>query len=86
MDMNINISYRSSQLLKAFFDQKKDFFTLKDAVKIFQVRKILLRGSTGDKAKHKGYEPKELITEIPEFNDAWREMGKHWRKFQKFIE
>ncbi len=61
-----------------------------------------------DKAKHKGYDPNELIkvikqkemtfakhwkkhlanqmTEIPDFNDVWRELGKHWRKFQKFIE
>ena len=61
-----------------------------------------------EKAKHKGYDPKELkkvieqkektfakqwqenltnqMTEIPDFNDVWRELGKHWRKFQKFIE
>lgn len=61
-----------------------------------------------DKAKHKGYDPKELtkvvkhkekifakqwqkhltnqMTEIPYFDDVWRELGKHWRKFQKFIE
>jgi len=26
------------------------------------------------------------MTEIPDFNDVWRELGKHWRKFQKFIE
>jgi uncharacterized protein len=61
-----------------------------------------------DKAKHKGYDPNELIkviekkektfakhwkdhlanqmTETPDFNDVWRELGKHWRKFQKFIE
>ncbi|MBP6978152.1 MAG: nucleotidyl transferase AbiEii/AbiGii toxin family protein [Bacteroidales bacterium] len=60
-----------------------------------------------DKAKHKGYEPKDLITvlekkkqiftrhwnehlsdqltEIPDFEEVWRELGKHWRKFQKFI-
>ncbi len=25
------------------------------------------------------------ITEIPDFNEVWRELGKHWRKFQKFI-
>ena len=61
-----------------------------------------------DKAKHKGYNPHELIkvieqkekiyakhwkehlanqiTEIPDFNDVWRELRKHWRKFHKFIE
>lgn len=61
-----------------------------------------------DKAKHKGYDPKQLIkvieqkektfaknwkdhlanqmTEIPDFSDVWRELGKHWRNFQKFIE
>ena len=60
-----------------------------------------------DKAKHKGYDPNNLIkvielkektfakhwnehlanqmTGIPEFVDVWRELGKHWRKFQKFI-
>lgn len=26
------------------------------------------------------------MTEIPDFDDVWRELGKHWRKFQKFIE
>lgn len=26
------------------------------------------------------------MTKIPDFNDVWRELGKHWRKFQKFIE
>ncbi len=26
------------------------------------------------------------MTEIPDFNDVWRELGKHWRKFQKYIE
>ncbi len=61
-----------------------------------------------DKAKHKGFDPNQLIkvieqkekifakhwkdhlstqmTEVPNFNDVWRELGKHWRKFQKFIE
>ncbi len=26
------------------------------------------------------------MTEIPAFEDVWRELGKHWRKFQNFIE
>ena len=26
------------------------------------------------------------MKEIPDFNDVWRELGKHWRKFRKFIE
>lgn len=45
--MNKNISYRSSQLLNALIDQKKDFFTLKDAMNILSgrnystVRKLL---------------------------------------------
>lgn len=26
------------------------------------------------------------VTAIPNFNDVWRELGKHWRKYQKFIE
>jgi uncharacterized protein len=60
------------------------------------------------KAKHKGYDPNNLIKvielkektfakhwnehlanqmkETPNFKDVWRELGKHWRKFQKFIE
>jgi len=25
------------------------------------------------------------MTDIPDFNDVWRELGKHWRKYQKFI-
>lgn len=45
--MNKNISYRSSQLLKALIVQKKDFFTLTDAVTILAdkdystIRKLL---------------------------------------------
>lgn len=45
--MNKNISYRSSQLLNALINQKKDFFTLKDAMNILSgkdyttVRKLL---------------------------------------------
>lgn len=47
LDMKKNISYRSSQLLNALIDQKKEFFTLRDAVKILSgrdnttVRKLL---------------------------------------------
>ena len=26
------------------------------------------------------------VTQIPGFNQVWRELGKHWRKYQKFIE
>ncbi len=26
------------------------------------------------------------MTEAPEFKKVWRELGKHWRKFQRFIE
>ena len=37
-------------------------------------------------AKHwKDYLANQM-TETPDFNDVWRELGKHWRKFQKFIE
>jgi predicted nucleotidyltransferase component of viral defense system len=25
------------------------------------------------------------MTEIPDFNNVWRELGKHWRKYQNFI-
>ncbi len=32
--MSNSISYRSSQLMNALIDQKRDYFTLKDAVKI----------------------------------------------------
>lgn len=45
--MNKNISYRSSQLLNALIDQKKEFFTLTDTLNILQgkdyatVRKLL---------------------------------------------
>jgi predicted transcriptional regulator of viral defense system len=45
--MNKNISFRSSQLLEALINQKKDFFTLKDAMNILSgkeystVRKLL---------------------------------------------
>ena len=45
--MKKNISYRSSELLNVLIEQKKDFFTLKDAVKILSnkenttVRKLL---------------------------------------------
>ncbi|MFC2138276.1 transcriptional regulator [Bacteroidota bacterium] len=45
--MNKNISYRSSQLLNSLIDQKKEFFTLADALNVLQdknnstVRKLL---------------------------------------------
>ncbi|MCK9399171.1 MAG: nucleotidyl transferase AbiEii/AbiGii toxin family protein [Bacteroidales bacterium] len=26
------------------------------------------------------------MKDIPDFNDVWRELGKHWRRFQKFME
>jgi uncharacterized protein len=37
-------------------------------------------------AKHWKDHLSNQMTEIPDFNDVWRELGKHWRKFQKFIE
>ena len=37
-------------------------------------------------AKHWKNHLANQMTEIPDFNDVWRELGKHWRKFQKFIE
>ncbi len=37
-------------------------------------------------AKHWQEHLANQLTEIPDFNDVWRELGKHWRKFQKFIE
>lgn len=37
-------------------------------------------------AKHWKEHLTNQMTEIPDFNDVWRELGKHWRKFQKFIQ
>ena len=37
-------------------------------------------------AKHWHDHLANQMTEIPDFNDVWRELGKHWRRFQKFIE
>jgi len=37
-------------------------------------------------AKHWKDHLANQMTEIPDFNDVWRALGKHWRKFQKFIE
>lgn len=37
-------------------------------------------------AKHWKDHLANQMTELPDFNDVWRELGKHWRKFQKFIE
>lgn len=37
-------------------------------------------------AKHWKDHLANQMTEIPDFNDVWRELGKHWRKFQKLIE
>ncbi len=36
-------------------------------------------------AKHWNEHLANQMTAIPDFNDVWRELGKHWRKFQKFI-
>jgi len=37
-------------------------------------------------AKHWDNHLANQMTEIPNFSDVWRELGKHWKKFQKFIE
>ena len=37
-------------------------------------------------AKHWKEHLANQMTGIPDFNDVWRELGKHWRRFQKFIE
>ena len=37
-------------------------------------------------AKHWKDHLANQMTEIPDFNNVWRELGKHCRKFQKFIE
>jgi predicted nucleotidyltransferase component of viral defense system len=37
-------------------------------------------------AKHWKDHLTNQMTEIPDFNDVWRELGKHWRRFQNFIE
>jgi len=37
-------------------------------------------------AKHWKDHLANQMTEIPDFNDVWRELGKHWRKLQKFTE
>ncbi len=37
-------------------------------------------------AKHWKDHLANQMTDIPDFNHVWRELGKHWRKFQKFIE
>jgi len=37
-------------------------------------------------AKHWKDQLTNQMTEIPDFNIMWRELGKHWRKFQKFID
>ena len=37
-------------------------------------------------AKHWEVHLFNQMTELPDFNDVWRELGKHWRKYQKFIE
>lgn len=37
-------------------------------------------------AKHWNEHLTNQMSNTPDFNDVWREFGKHWRKFQKFIE
>lgn len=37
-------------------------------------------------AKHWKDHLSNQMTEIPDINDVWRKLGKHWRKFQRFIE
>jgi predicted nucleotidyltransferase component of viral defense system len=36
-------------------------------------------------AKHWNEHLANQMNEMPDFNNVWRELGKHWRKFQKFI-
>ncbi|MDH5603829.1 MAG: nucleotidyl transferase AbiEii/AbiGii toxin family protein [Cyclobacteriaceae bacterium] len=37
-------------------------------------------------AKHWQKHLANQMIEIPDFTKVWRELGKHWRKFQKFVE
>lgn len=37
-------------------------------------------------ARHWNEHLKNQMTEIPDFKSVWRELGKHWRRFQNFIE
>ena len=37
-------------------------------------------------AKHWQDHLSDQMTFVPDFNETWRELGKHWRRFQKFIE
>jgi len=36
-------------------------------------------------AKHWNDHLADQMTVIPDFTDVWRELGKHWRRYQKFI-
>ncbi len=54
------------------YDPKKLIKVIKQKEKIF--------------AKHWKDHLANQLTETPDFNDVWRELGKHWRKCEKFIE
>ena len=50
-----------------------------ELIKMVQVKeKIFARHWNGHLANQ--------IKSIPDFSEVWRELGKHWRKYQKFIE
>ncbi|MFO7933092.1 MAG: hypothetical protein R6U78_03325 [Bacteroidales bacterium] len=36
--------------------------------------------------KHWNEHLKDQMRDLPDFDSVWRDLGKHWRKFQKFVE
>lgn len=53
-----------------------------------KMRSIMQRTTPREKtyAKHWNEHLANQLINIPEFDNVWRELGKHWRKFQKFTE
>jgi predicted nucleotidyltransferase component of viral defense system len=63
------------------FQEKAKFKKLdpKDFSKVIEKKE-------GTFAKHWKDHLAHQMTSIPDFNKAWRELGKHWKRFEKFIE
>ena len=71
-------------------DIKDHIFTFQEKARFkgFDPKKLIIVIEAKEKiyAKHWENHLADQMTEIPDFNKVWRELCKHWRKFQKFIQ
>lgn len=78
-DIKVDISQDIEDHIFAFQAKAKyKGYDPNDLVKVIEQKKKIF-------AKHWNEHLADQMTVIPDFTDVWRELGKHWRRFQKFI-